>query len=397
MLDLLRSQPNFGRFWLGQAVSQVGDQVHDLTVLWLVYSWTGSGLAVGGVLIASTLPGVLVAPLAGQLADRISRRIILVASDLLRAGVALYLAWRAFSGGLGLWELMAATGILSLGGAFFNPAAMAWVPALVPEERLRQANAFGQLSTSACGVLGPLLGSSLVALIGPPSAFAVNGFSFLFSAALEASIRAGSVPAPTGQGFWAGLVEGWRSALSRPLVRRLMGPIIVVNFFFSGVVVLLPVLAEGVYKMGPRGLGYLMSAFAAGMLIGVTGLALDRSTNRRGWVVVAGLAGLGIGFVAAGAFLVFPLTLAALALAGLSVAAVNVTLITIYQVLVPDEDRGKVFGLVTALSLSLVPISYGVMGALAEFLDPRVILVASGAVILLSALELARVKELRAV
>ena len=397
MFEVLRGQPSFRRFWLGQVASQIGDQVHDLTVLWLVYSWTGSGLAVGGVLIASTLPGVLVAPLAGNVADRASRKTLLVASDLSRAVVALYLWWRAFSGALGLWELMAATALLSLGGAFFNPAAMAWLPSVVEESRLTQANAFSQLSTSACGVLGPLLGSSLVALIGPPAAFAANGLSFLFSAALEATVAAGNPPEPDQRGFWASLKDGWRSALAQPLVGRLMGPIVVVNFFFSGVVVLLPVLAEGVYKMGPAGLGYLMSAFAGGMLVGVSGLALWGPSKRRGWIVLAGLALLGAGFLGAGALLVFPLTLAALGLAGLAVAAVNVTLITLYQVLVPDADRGKVFGLVTALSLSLVPVSYGVMGALAELFDPRAIFAACGAVILLCTLDLLRVKELRAV
>ena len=397
MLEVLTSQPNFRRFWLGQVISQVGDQIHDLTVLWLVYSWTGSGLAVGGVLIASTLPGVLAAPLAGNVADRVSRRALLVASDLLRGAVALYLAWRASAGTLGLWELMAATGLLSLGGAFFNPTAMAWLPGLVPEERLTQANALSQLSTSSCGVLGPLLGSSLVALLGPPAAFAVNGFSFLFSGALEASITAGGTP-PSGRGgFWSELAAGWRSALAQPLVRRLMGPIVLVNFFFSGVVVLLPTLAEGVYKMGPRGLGFLMSAFAGGMLLGVVGLSLWGPSKRRGRVVVTGLAALGAAFLAAGSLLIFPLTLAALALAGLSVAAVNVTLLTLYQVIIPDADRGKVFGLITALTLSLVPVSYGVMGALADIFDPRAIFAVSGAVILVVALDLVRVKELRAV
>lgn len=149
--------------------------------------------------------------------------------------------------------------------------------------------------------------------------------------------------------------------------------------------------------MGPPGLGFLMSAFAGGMLLGVAGLSLWGPSKHRGIVVVAGLAALGAAFLAAGSLLFFPLTLAALALAGLSVAAVNVTLVTLYQVIIPDADRGKVFGLITALSLSLVPVSYGVMGALADLFDPRAIFAVSGAVILASALDLVRVKELRAV
>ena len=125
MLKLIRDEKNFRSFWLGQVVSQVGDRIHSLALLWIVYKWTGSGLAVGGVLIAATLPGVLIGPVAGSCADRWNRRQVMIWSDVVRAVIGGWLAWRAWAGVLTLPELLIATAFMSIASAFFNPAAMA--------------------------------------------------------------------------------------------------------------------------------------------------------------------------------------------------------------------------------------------------------------------------------
>jgi DHA3 family macrolide efflux protein-like MFS transporter len=117
---------------------------------------------------------------------------------------------------------------------------------------------------------------------------------------------------------------------------------------------------------------------------------------RRGLWVWSGMVGMGVAFLAMGILLWLPLTLAGLAAVGLALNVSNISLITIYQQLIPDELRGKVFGLLVALSLSLQPIAYGVMGGLIELFSPQAILLASGLVIIASGLTLVRVPELRA-
>jgi MFS transporter, DHA3 family, macrolide efflux protein len=390
------SRPGFRRFWLGQSVSQVGDGIHDLAVLWLSYSWTRSGLAVGGVMIAATLPGVLLGPLAGNCADRWNRRNVLVVSDLVRAASTGWLAFRAWQGALALPELIAVTAVMSIATAFFTPAAMALVPNLVPEEELSRANAMNQISANACSVAGPLLGSGLVAFLGAPLAFAANGISFLGSAGFEAGLKVPPRPRDGQAPFFQELKEGWRAAVAQPLVTKLMGPIVVVNFFFSSVIVLIPVLGAGIHGSGPSGVGMLLAGFAGGMLLSALSLSFVRIGRGRGWAVAGGIAIMGLSFVGTGLARNLGLAVGGLAGIGLCLTAVNVILITLYQEILPDAVRGKVFGLLGAISLSLQPIAYGAAGALVDILGTRNLLVASGAVISACGLLLLRVRELRA-
>lgn len=392
----LLARPDFRKFWVGQAVSQVGDGVHDLAVLWLSYAWTKSGLAVGGVMIAATLPGVLLGPLAGNVADRVDRRVLLVAADLVRAAGTAWLAWRAWGGHLDLPELIGVTALMSVASAFFNPASMALLPNLVPGEDLGRANAMCQISGNACSVAGPLLGTGLMAALGAPLAFGANALSFLVSAGFESSLSPPPKAGCAHRSFFGELAEGWRAAAAQPLVTRLMGPVAVVNFFFASVIILIPVLGAGIHGAGPSGVGLLLASFAAGMLASALALALLPVRRRRGLFVTAGIVAMGACFAVAGVAPSIPLAMAGLCGIGLCLTTVNVSLVTLYQQVLPDSVRGKVFGLLGALSLSLQPVAYGVVGALVDTAGARPVLLVSGAIIALCGLSLFRVPELRA-
>jgi len=395
VLALLRDQPNFRRFWVGQVISQLGDRIYSLALLWVVYQWTGSGLAVALVMIATTLPGVLVGPLAGGLADRWNRKWILVSADLFRAVMLLGMAWAAVVGLLSMPLLLVVSALLSVAAAFFNPTALALMPNLVRQSELTRANAMNQLSVNSSGVIGPLVGSGLIALIGVPLAFVADALSYLWSAGFEAIMKPPPGPPPPQQSVWQDLREGWRAAASQPLVMGMLGPIVVVNFFFTALVVLVPVLAEGVYHSGAVGLGLLMSSYALGMLAGAVGLSALPLRLPRGVAVIGGTFGVGLAFLAMASVLVLPVTMIGLFLVGVALNVVNINLISLYQQLIPDALRGKVFGLLTALSLSLQPIAYGVMGALVDLLPSQGIFLASGLVIATNGLTLLRLPELR--
>lgn len=395
MTSLLRDYPVYRRYWLGQAVSQLGDRIHSLALLWIVYKWTGSGLIVGLVMVAASLPGVLAGPFAGQVADRMDRRHLMIAADAVRGIGVSWLAWRASTGALGMTEILLVTVLLSLGAAFFNPAALSAIPGLVPTEKLSAANAMNQLSASASAVVGPLAGTALIALIGVPLAFAANACSYVISALLLLSVTFGPQIKAQGKSFLADMREGWAEARANPLVMRLLLPVVVTNFFFSAVVVLVPILAEKIYQSGSTGMGILMSAYGGGMLLGVLGITTLRRLSQSGSIVIWGLGGIGAGFLLMGSLFFMPLTAGGLLVAGFSLNVVNIALITVYQLAVPDSSRGRVFGLVTALSLSMQPIAYGVMGALSDLLAPRIILLVSGVAIALVALSLRNVQELK--
>jgi MFS family permease len=396
LTGLFRSCPDFFRFWLSQAISQVGDRVHSLALIWLVYHWSGSALAVGMILIATSLPGILVSPLAGVLCDRFSRRRIMIGADLTRCVVVGWLAWQSQSGVLGYPGLIAATVAIALASAFFNPAALAMIPGLVARESLTRANAASQLVAGMSAVAGPLFGSALIALIGVPLAFALNAVSFLGSALFISLVHEPESARVKGVGFLDELRAG-RDALRRaPLIGALLGPVVVINFFFAAVPVVTPVLAESVYRSGAAGLGILMSCFGAGLFAGSLLLSLGRGLRER-TVALSGFTLIGVAFL--GIALSPWLAAAGLGLAavGGGLSIVNITLITLFQKMLDDTTRGKIMALISALALSLQPVAYGVMGLITDTLKPSGALLASGTVILLVTLRIATLKALKEV
>ena len=300
------------------------------------------------------------------------------------------MAWAAAVGLLSMPLLLVVSALLSVAAAFFNPTALrADAQSRIPG-RPDAANAMNQLSANGSGVLGPLVGSGLIALIGAPLAFLADALSYVWSAGFEAILKLPPGPPPPQQSVWQDLREGWQAAAGQPLVMAMLVPIVVVNFFFTALVVLVPVLAEGVYHQGAVGLGLLMSSYALGMLAGAVGLSVFRLPLPRGVAVIGGTFAVGLAFLAMASVLVLPVTMLGLLLVGVALNVVNINLISLYQELIPDALRGKVFGLLTALSLSLQPIAYGVMGALVDLLPPQGIFLASGLVIAANGLALLR-------
>src|SRR3954469_14239589 len=121
--------PQFGPFLAAQAVTQLGDVLYELGVVWLTLQATGSVFAAGAVAAASFLPSIMVSPLAGTLADRVHPRTILIWDDLLRAVVVGLLAFLTFwSAYPPIWLVFAVTFLLGLGTRFYIPARFAWLP-----------------------------------------------------------------------------------------------------------------------------------------------------------------------------------------------------------------------------------------------------------------------------
>ncbi|CAH2030942.1 MFS transporter [Trichlorobacter ammonificans] len=395
MYVFLRDNRNFRNFWLGQVASQIGDRVHTLAVIWLVYTWTRSGTALGLVLIAATLPSVLVSPWAGYLADRFDRRKIAIAADLIRCLLVLALALLASTGTLEMTGLVIMTALISLASAFFNPATLAMLPAIVPAADLARANAITQLSANASGALGFLAGSGLIALIGVPAAFLCNGVSFVVSALLLASIAYAQAGGAGHPSFLVNLREGWTVVRGIPVVARLLAPLVVINFLFSSLSVLIPVFGEGVFRSGSAGVGLLLAAFTCGMFLAALALSSWHPAASLSRLMTASLLLVGGSFLLMGLFAAMPLFLGALALTGFALNGVNICLITLFQRMVPGEVRGKFFSLLTAVSLSAQPISFGLTGWLSDLVSPAVILSACGLALLVCAAFVARIGELR--
>src|SRR5918998_991585 len=176
--DSLLRNARFLRLWIGQGTSFVGDAVSMVALVVLVVEITGSASAVGGALVARLLP-TIASPLAGVIADRVDRRIVLVASDLARAVLVLGLVFAR-----DLATIYVLVFLMGLARTAFNPTVRAAFPNVVGEGDLTRANALIGGTFSASIMVGPALGGLLVASIGVDAAFLADAVTYLISAIL---------------------------------------------------------------------------------------------------------------------------------------------------------------------------------------------------------------------
>jgi MFS family permease len=192
-LDVLRANRNFRRLWYGQIVSQLGDWLDNIALFTLLLKLTGSGQAVGLLFLVEFLPGAIIGPFAGVLVDRLPRKLVLIASDIVRAAVVLL--FLLVDGPEDLWLLYSAVAVKFTMAAFFEPARSAIIPSICRREELVAANAISGATWSAMLALGAAIGGLVAGTLGVQAAFLLDAASFLLSALLIATVRV----AGTGQ------------------------------------------------------------------------------------------------------------------------------------------------------------------------------------------------------
>lgn len=269
-IQLLRQNKSFRNLWFGQVVSELGDWLNSIAIYALILRLSDSGMAMAGAMMAKLLPIVLISPIAGVVVDRVSRKTVMIVSDLLRFIVVLGFLFVEDQGTL--WFLYALVIIgISLSG-FFEPARSAIIPSLVPKEHLVTANALSGSTWSVMLAFGAALGGVVVSLFGIQVAFIVDACTFLISAWFISKIPSVAKPAedPNKKNGFQELVDAMRFLLKEPVV-------LVLSLLKSGLAVaggimtLIPLMASQVISrpaMLSLGIGILYSARGLGAAIG---------------------------------------------------------------------------------------------------------------------------------
>jgi MFS family permease len=332
-----------------------------------VFDRTHSGWWLGALLVGNILPAVFIGLLLGPLVDRLSRKGLMIASDLGRLAVF-----------AGLPFVNSATAIVALGtvagigNAFFRPAVLAGLPNLVSADELPEANTLLQLIDWTTTALGPLLGGALVAASGPHLAYWVNAATFALSAALVAPIpgRLLQSERSVGRGRFADLSAGYEVVRrSRALTCVLVAWSVVM--LANGTINLAEIfLARDTYHAGDVGFGLLWAGSGIGLVLGGLGSSglIERglgSAYVRFLIVFA----IGIGCAAAAPDVW--VGTAAMALAGFGNGGAVVANITIVQRATPDRLRGRAFTLIMSANYAVLGVALVVAGPLTDALGAR--------------------------
>lgn len=258
---------NYRLLWIGRTASVLGDSLTYVALTFAVLGLRGSGTDIGLVLASFALPRVLFLLVGGVWADRLPRRLVMVTSDVVRGLAQLGLAAAFLSGNASLPVFMLVAAVTGTASAFFQPASTGLVPEAVSTERLQQGNALISLSQSTANLLGPVASGVLVVLIGPGWIFALDGVTFLISAAALLAMRLQRLPRTATGSFVAELKLGFREVVRRDWLLPSLLTFSFVNLSFAGFLVIGPMAMRASYH-GASDWGLLMTCVGLGGLIG---------------------------------------------------------------------------------------------------------------------------------
>ncbi len=386
IVQLLRANHNYRLLWGGQLISEIGDHFNNIAVFSMAIRQEHGGLLVGGVLIARAVPMLVAGPMAGVVLDRIDRRKVMIASDLVRALVALSFIFCIPQSSNTL--LFALSAVLMFASPFFTSGRNAILPVVAKGEELEPANALTQTTAWATTGIGAFLAGIVVATFGYEWAFVLNAVSFLGSALCLSMFRVepGEFTPPvtnTQRAFHPHqeFVEGLRYLRSEPLLLSIA--LIGVGWATGGgaAQILFSVFGEKVFGRGPAGIGIIWGAAGAGLVVGgIIANWLNKRLSFEGYKLTVSIAYLAHGAL----YVLFAIEqnfALALVFIGLSRAAGSTSSVVNYSKVLryaDDQFRGRVFATMETMTWTTMMLSLFAAGIATESVDPRMIAVVAG-------------------
>ncbi|HEX3586563.1 MAG TPA: MFS transporter [Candidatus Angelobacter sp.] len=352
------------RLWLiGGTISFLGDQFYMLALPWLILQQTGSAVAMGAVMMAGSIPRALLMLMGGVLSDRMSARKIMMTTAMARTICVAVIGFLVWFGVLHMWELYVLAVVFGVADAFAYPASTAYLPSLLQPEQLVAASSVSQSTAQLTTIVGPVPAGFVIKALGIAWAFFVDAVSFLFIIGALWKLPDPPQSPAARKAVWPAIAEGIAYVGRDVPLRSLMLLAMTMNFCFTGPVSIGLTYLTKTRFGSPAILGTLISAVAAGSLLGAL-LAGVWKIRKRGilmLVVAAALAPcLGsIGLIGR----VWPLA-GVLFVIGALAALMNVHIGAWVMQRIDAAVRGRVASVLMLGSFGIMPISFAIAGFL---------------------------------
>jgi len=375
-------------FWSGSLVSNVGFWMQQIALGWLVYGMTRSASLLGTVGFCGNMPILILGLVGGAIADRASRRTIMLGTQTVIGLTALSLALLTASGHLAVWHVIAIAMVAGTASALWGPAMQAIVPSLVGSDELLNAISLNSVQFNLARTLGPAVAGTLYGRIGPAGCFAVNSAGFFFLTFVLAQISLPDRPVVAPPPIARALREGLGYARRHTVIGPALLLASVMSVFGFPYIILLPALARDTLGLDASGLGYLMAAVGCGAVVGGLGLSAAGDLPRKGLLA----AGSAILFGAAlGTFAVVRsvrgtacLFFVMGVLQTVCVASINTTI----QLAVEDGMRGRIMSMMTVILFGFATTGGLVVGLVGDHIGVPSALAGGGVVITIAAIAL---------
>lgn len=395
----------FSALWLGQFISLLGDRLHQVALAVLVLSVTGSAVDVGITFVAATLPNLLFGPIAGTLVDRWDQKRVLVASDLLRAGLVVLLPFAAARDIHLVYPVVFAVTTVSI---FFRPARAAVLPRIVRSEDLTAANSATWTAETIADIAGYPIAGLIVAFLGSALAIAFwfDAASYIVSGLLILSVTippvvrsAAPAAGSAARGLARELLEGWRFLRgdSRLFANTLVSAVAQLS---TGAEIALTVVyarqvLDGRFIGYPQNYASIDMAIGIGNLVGGVVIGAVGARWRKGPLIIGGYIIIGAGIALMGLTSNVLVALAAVTAVGVANMVAIIPTQTLFQERTPPELMGRVVGIRFSIVFGVMTAAMAISGILAEAVGPGTVFVAFGALTVLAGLAGALIPAVR--
>lgn len=396
-LELFKNR-DFAVLWAGFTFSGLGDSIFYIARIALIMKLTGSALAVGGMTIFAVLPTVLMSLTGGALADRLNRQKLVIWSNFARGLIMVVLAWLVFTGLVQYWHLYIVSFINNSFLAISNPAFDAMLPSIVDTNKLKNAYSSFSIGSNFAQIAGPAIGGFLVFMAGSGGAILFNGITFfgLMLALIFIHPKASTLEkSKKRSSILADIKDGWVYARQNSVIVIFFVAIAVFNLLSASLVLGGPFFITRTLKLDISWYASMVVGINVGVILG--GLIVSSlNIQRRGLVV--SFVTIGVGLVMA---IVFGfsrsvwIAIFGMALINLLLSFSNILMPAWMQTAVTDEYRGRVFSLMSTMSLSLSPIGYAIIGLTLDHYDPSLVIALSGLGIFATGLWMLSKKDMR--
>ncbi len=378
------ASPTYRRFIVAAFIGSIGNWMQSTAQGWLVLSLTDSRFALGAASAAATAPILVLSVFAGVLADRVDLRRLLAGTQLAAAAVAAVLAVLTTTGVVAFWHVLVLAALSGAAGALATPAFQAVVSTIVDRSAIGNAIALNSAQFNLSRVLGPMVAGIIIGANLLVIAFWANAIGLVIVAVLIATlpIARASPAARVEASMWANLLDGVRYVREERTIALLVLLAAIPALFILNYLVLMPVFARDVLRIGAPGLGLLNASLGVGALSGALFVAVLRPGGGSGRLMLLGLGTASAALIVFGLSPWLPLSVVALATLGASQVAYYATTNTLIQVLVAPRLRGRVLSLYVMTSLGVIPFGNLIAGAVAERLGAPFALAAGGSMTL---------------
>jgi MFS family permease len=366
---------------LGQFVSGFGTFMQNFALSLYVLQKTGSAALFSSVMALSIIPRVVLTPIAGVVADRFSRKKMIVLMDMVSAfAVAIFCGIYIINGELNLISIYILTMLLSAINSFFTPSMSAIVPDIVPREQLADVNSIGALPQSILGLISPLAGGVLFGMFGLFPIMVINAVSFFASSISEMFIKIKKESITLSQEhepYFASFKQGLRFIKSKPEILLMVGVAVIANFALSPVFsVALPVVLLQDFKVSEELYGLFNSLTTIGMLIApifAAKLIKKHHYSKLVWIILTFdgiltvvIAALCVAGIFSTVMINYVSMIVVINILIVTIVWVNLAISTATQLIVPGDILGRVSSVIGTFSMIATPLGIALMGMLLE-------------------------------